>query len=231
MSLPETEIKSGKSRSVKLYTDYVVKFPLNTDLEESLLTESLILGINGTFENIKEIFFWEIIKKYPLLKDSFAEIYEYDLNNTTIRFEKLTLVDDKYFYENFFNIYNKFYFSKYFLDPYLDNHTIDSHTNYGIDNDGNLKLLDYAFVTGHIFDLYDIDFDDINTAKDLLDLEDKMIDDILNDNISLNKDLYFRLLAFVITLKYHNNMPLFYYYSYKYKLLSFREICRSIWSR
>jgi len=231
MSLPKIETKEGKSRLVKMHIDYVIKIPKNKYINAKNLRESLILGSNGEFENMKEIFFWKIIKKYPFLKENFAKIHSYDLNEMTINAEKLNPVDEEYFYKKFFSVYSKFYFSKYFLGAYLDNHTIDNSLNYGFDNTGNLKLLDYSFVTGYILKLYDLEIESIKTKDDLINLEIKMFNDVINGKHGLSSDLQTRLTAFVVTLKYHNNMPLFYYYSYKFKLLSFKEIWKAIWSK
>jgi len=232
MSLPKIETKEGKSRLVEIHDDYVIKLPLNTDIDDiDELYESLVLALNGNFETAKEIFFWKTVQKYAFLKDYFAKILDYDLNKMTIKAEKLNPVDEEYFYKKFFSVYSKFYFSKYFLGPYLDNHTIDNSLNYGFDDTGRLKLLDYSFVTDYILKLYDLKLESIKTKEDLLNLEIKMFDDVLKNNNGLSQDLQTRLTAFVVTLKYHNNMPLFYYYSYKFKLLSFKEIWKAIWSK
>jgi len=223
------EIKKGKSKLVELYKDYVIKKPLNNDIDNNNISEYLILNFYGRFENLKEIFFWKIIEeKYLFFKDSFANIYDYDIVNLNIKAEKLEPVDPEYFYNKFFSLYKKFYFYKYFLVDYLDNHTIDNYENYGFDKNRNLKLLDYSFVSSFILKLYNLDLNSINLDK-LAYLEKDIINDLDNlDNVKLSTDFLHKLLAFVITLKYHNNLFLFYYFSYKYKLLTFKEIINAI---
>jgi len=223
------EIKKGKSKLVELYNDFVIKKPLNNDIDDKNILDYLVLNFYGRFENLKEIFFWKIIeKKYIFFKDSFANIYEYDIINLNIKAEKLEPVNPEYFYNNFFSLYKKFYFYKYFLADYIDNHTIDNYENYGFDKNNNLKLLDYSLVSSYVLTLYNLDFDSINLDK-LAYIEKCIIDNLDNiDNVKLSNDFLQRLLAFVITLKYHNNLFLFYYFSYKYKLLTFKEIINAI---
>jgi hypothetical protein len=231
MSHSNIEIKTGTSKKVEIHSDFVIKRPKNEHIDDEELSESLILGIHGEFENIKEIFFWKTVKKYPFLKTAFAEIFQYELNDMSIKAEKLSPVDEEYFYNRFYTIYGKFYLSRYFIGQYLDNHTIENYENYGIDAKGNLKLLDYSIKSEYIADLYKLDFMSIKTADQLISIDIEMFNDINSGKLRFSEDILQKITAFVITLKYHNNMPLFYYYSYKYKLLSFKEIWKAIWSK
>jgi len=229
MSHSNIETKSGKSKIVEIHNDYVLKRPKNNHIDDEELYESLILGFHGKFENIKEIFFWQTVKKYSFLKGGFAEIFQYELGEKTIKAEKLTPVEPEYFYKSFFELYKKFYFHRYFIGHYLDNHTIDNYENYGIDTKGNLKLLDYSIRSTYVFDLYGINLDSIKSSNQLLHLQIQMLNDIDAGKLKFSNDILKKVIALVVTLKYYKNKPLFYYYSYKYKLLSFKEIWKAIW--
>ena len=231
MSQLKIETKSGKSKIVEIYEDYVIKKPLTKHIEDEELFESLVLGLHGTFENLKEIFFWETIKKYTFLKGSFTKILRYEFGEMTITSEKLTPVEPEYFYNNFFSLYKKFYFSRYFIGHYLDNHTIENYENYGIDSKGNLKLLDYSIVSTYIFDFYEVDLEYIKNNDRLVHLQMQMFNDINAGILKFPDYILIKIIALVITLKFHNNLPLFYYYSYKYNLLSLKEIWKAILSK
>ena len=134
--------KKGKSRKVYLYDNYVVKEPLNLEISNDDILYYIVMGHYGEIENIKEFYFYNIIKKIPIFRDVFAQILDFDFDTTVIKAERLSLVSQDEFYNKVFNLYIKL--SRYSLtnQRILDNHTVDNHENYGIDSNGNLKLLD-----------------------------------------------------------------------------------------
>lgn len=223
-NMPTSNVKKGKSREVKIFESTVIKIPIKKDYSNELLPELVIMAKDGELENIKEILIYKYIKSLNLRNIRYADIINYNLDNYEFEAEKLEEVDEEKFYKNF---YNNFYFLRYYIkdkfDPYniFDNHTLENHENYGIDNKGNLKILDYAPNRIYIQDLdfSEIDFDTINKVKQ------EIKDDIKKDN-------YHKLVEYknsieflnIILASYKENIILVLIKLWIKKILSLKDI-------
>lgn len=219
------KIKKGKSRDVFFYPNTVIKIPTNNYCE---LKHSIILGLNGEFENLKEIYLWTIVKKYPEFRKVFANIFDTPISNLLISAERLDSIP--------IEIFDKFYIKYNILHMYsqinlgcrvLDNHTIENYENFGLDKKGNLKILDYAITSDFIFKTYSIDYVNIN-IESIKNLKSKMIADIKGDDIRCSSEIFLNIIPLYISLRFYDNNFKFLYYAYKYNVFTLKVIFEKV---
>lgn len=222
-------INSGKSRQVIIGTNCATKIGLNTDCKNlDDLKNNLILGLDGEFENLKEILVWQIISSDKFLSKSFARILDFSLQEDTIVFaEKLTKIDEKDFYTKF---YTKFIYLNEWTNlvySYLDNHTLDNYENFGFDEFGNLKLLDYAIRSDVLLEKYGFNLGDLS-FESYENLKTKIKKDIEVGNFEKFRGIYLNLSLLAIVLQNYDNYPKFLWHLHKNKIKTKTEIFNKI---
>lgn len=223
----EIETKTGKSKKVLFYIDFVKKIPLNKDIEEYDLPYYIVMGGYGPLENIKEYYFWMNVRNNDLLRDLVTGICHIDYYTNVLTSEKTIPLDEEFFYKEILNKYHKLSEYSGITQTIFDHHTIDNHLNYGFDKRGNIKLLDYSIITSVLFDLYDLQLNDIKTYSDVNKVCSTIITDFKNHDIKKIVDIN-TLIPLILTLKYYNNPFKYYYYIYKYKILDLKSIFNMI---
>jgi hypothetical protein len=220
-------IKTGKSRKVEIYDNFVIKNPiLDERYSDENIREIVFFACSGELENLKEIYLWEFIKNNKFISDSFANIIDFDVDTTQITAEKLTPVNNDKFYLNFVSHIKIFraYFSHLHLDIYtlLDNHTLDNSNNYGLDNNGNLKILDYAPNRIFIQNIFNSDFN----LESFINLKEKIKKDIRNKDFNEFIDIdILKLNLFAILLKsYKSNIYITSYRLWKFNFIKLKNI-------
>jgi hypothetical protein len=225
--MPSLNILKGTSRNVELFTNYVIKKPIYHDKEESNIIRLINIGYEGEFETLKEILFWNYIKDDKLSKSAFSSIVEYNIEDCTIKAEKLNSIDEESFVY-FINFYYDLFEYNEDIRIYIDNHGFDSYKNYGIDTKGNLRMLDYAFSSDYILCYSGIKLDNksnsISAEDQVKTLKDTIKYFISNIDKNEKDKINFHLKSFALTLKYHKSIPKLMFFLWKNKIKSIKEI-------